>query len=230
MKKQCVLLAALTLACGAPVGMTSLNGVGFTAAAQSNKVTGVVKDAKGEPLIGATIMVKGTKHGTATDLDGKFQVNAAPGSTLIVSYVGSKPQEVKVTGSSMEITMDDGSQTLDEVVVTALGIKRDKKALGYAIDDIKADELMKNKNTNAINSLAGKIAGVNITQSSGAAGSGSQIILRGGTSGSENMDNQPLFVVDGVVYDNSTSSVGNSAFDGMMRSATTSSNRVTSRA
>ena len=226
MKKQCVLLAALTLACGAPVGMTSLNGVGFTAAAQSNKVTGVVKDAKGEPLIGATIMVKGTKHGTATDLDGKFQVNAAPGSTLIVSYVGSKPQEVKVTGSSMEITMDDGSQTLDEVVVTALGIKRDKKALGYAIDDIKADELMKNKNTNAINSLAGKIAGVNITQSSGAAGSGSQIILRGGTSGSENMDNQPLFVVDGVVYDNSTSSVGNSAFDGMMRSATTSSNRV----
>lgn len=93
--------------------MTSLNGVGFTAAAQSNKVTGIVKDAKGEPLIGATIMVKGTKHGTATDLDGKFQVNAAPGSTLIVSYVGSKPQEVKVTGSSMEITMDDGSQTLD---------------------------------------------------------------------------------------------------------------------
>ena len=199
MKKQCVLLAALTLACGAPVGMTSLNGVGFTAAAQSNKVTGIVKDAKGEPLIGATIMVKGTKHGTATDLDGKFQVNAAPGSTLIVSYVGSKPQEVKVTGSSMEITMDDGSQTLDEVVVTALGIKRDKKALGYAIDDIKADELMKNKNTNAINSLAGKIAGVNITQSSGAAGSGSQIILRGGTCGSENMDNKPLFVVDGEV-------------------------------
>ncbi len=226
MKRQCVLLAALTLACGAPVGMTSLDSTGFTAVAQGNKVTGVVKDSKGEPLIGATVMVKGTKHGTATDLDGKFSVNAAPGSTLVISYIGSKPQEVKVTGPTIEVTMNDGSQSLDEVVVTALGIKKDKKSLGYAIDEINAEELMQNKSTNAINSLSGKIAGVNITQSSGAAGSGTQIILRGATSGAESRDNQPLFVVDGIIYDNSSSVGGNSAFDGSTNSSTTTSNRV----
>ncbi len=228
MKKQVALLAALTLACGAPAGVAGWQsqGIGFTAAAQTQKVTGTVVDATGEPLIGASVKVKGTKNGAATDVDGKFSVNAAQGSTLVISYIGSKPKEVKVTGSDLTITLDDNTTALDEVVVTALGIKRDRKALGYAVDDIKADELMRNKNTNAINSLSGKIAGVNITQSSGAAGSGSQIILRGGTSGSESRDNQPLFVVDGVIYDNSSTVVGNSAFDGMMASATTTSNRV----
>ncbi len=121
--------------------------------------------------------------------------------------------------------MDD-LQALDEVVVTAMGIKKDRKALGYAMQEVKSDELMQIKTANPISSLSGKVAGVNITQSSGAAGSGAQIILRGGTSGSEGKDNQPLFVVDGVIYDNSSSVVGNSAFDGSYRSATTSSNRV----
>ena len=226
MKKQCVLLAALAIACGAPVGLTSVDNMGFTAVAQTNKVTGVVRDASGEPLIGATVKVKGTNRGTATDIDGKYSIAAAPGSTLVISYIGAASQEVTVTGSSMDITMKDSNTNLDEVVVTALGIKKDRKSLGYAVDDLKAEELMRNKNTNAINSLAGKIAGVNITQSSGAAGSGSQIILRGGTSLAEGRDNQPLFVVDGVIYDNSTSVIGNSAFDGMMNSSTTASNRV----
>lgn len=124
------------------------------------------------------------------------------------------------------MTIAEDNELLDESVVTALGIKRERKSLGYAVEDINASELMKNKTANAISSLSGKIAGVNITQSSGAAGSGAQIILRGGTSGSEGKDNQPLFVVDGIIYDNSTNVVGNSAFDGSMRSATTSSNRV----
>ncbi|MDO4511106.1 MAG: SusC/RagA family TonB-linked outer membrane protein [Bacteroidales bacterium] len=228
MKRQFVLLASLMLACGAPMALTtSQNLSGFTAMAQSNgKVTGTVTDQNGEPLIGATVMVKGTKLGTATDVDGKFSIKAAPGSTLVVTYIGSKPQEVKVTGSTMDIKMADGTTSLDEVVVTALGIKKDKKSLGYAVDDLKAEELMRNKSTNAINSLSGKIAGVNVTQSSGAAGAGSQIILRGGTSGSESRDNQPLFVVDGLIYDNSSSVVGNSAFDGSGSSSTTTSNRV----
>ena len=226
MKKQLALLAALAIACGAPAGMTSFPSTGFTAVAQANKVTGVIRDAQGEPLIGATVKVKGTNRGTATDVDGKYSINANRGDVLVVSYVGSKPMEVTVGSGTMDIAMQAGDQVLDEVVVTALGIRKDKKSLGYAVDDLKAEELMRNKSANAINSLSGKIAGVNITQSSGAAGSGAQIILRGGTSVAENRDSQPLFVVDGVIYDNSAGIVGNSAFDGMMNSATTSSNRV----
>ena len=224
MKKQIALLAALVLACGAPIGTASWQSTGFTASAQNSKVTGVVRDGNGEPLIGATVQVKGTNRVTATDINGKYSIQAAPGSTLVIKYVGSPTQEVNVTGTSMDITMDDANNTLDEVVVTALGIKKDRKSLGYAVDDLKAEELMRNKNTNAINSLAGKIAGVTVTQSSGAAGSGAQIILRGGTS--LERDNQPLFVVDGVIYDNSASVIGNSAFDGMLSTATTNSNRV----
>ena len=228
MKKQFVLLASLMIACGAPMALTSNQNLsGFTAIAQSNsKVTGTVTDLNGEPLIGATVMVKGTKMGTATDVNGKFSIKAAQGSTLVVTYIGSKPTEVKVTGSVVNVKVADGTTNLDEVVVTALGIKKDKKSLGYAVDDLSSEELMRNKSTNAINSLSGKIAGVIITLSSGAAVAGSQIILRGGTSGSENRDNQPLFVVDGIIYDNSSTVVGNSAFDGSMASATTSSNRV----
>lgn len=124
----------------------------------------------------------------------------------------------------MEIVLQSSATNLDEVVVTALGIKKEKKSLGYAIEDIDAAELMKNKSSNALTSLSGKIAGVSITQAGGAAGSGAQIILRGGTS--LERDNQPLFVVDGVIYDNSTTVAGNSAFDGSQAVASTSSNRV----
>lgn len=124
------------------------------------------------------------------------------------------------------VSLQDDSQALDEVVVTAMGIKKERKALGYSMEDVKSDELMKMKTANPISSLSGKVAGVNVTQSSGAAGAGAQIILRGGTSGAEGKDNQPLFVVDGVIFDNSSSVVGNSAFDGSMRSASTTSNRL----
>jgi len=227
MNRQVTLLAALTIAMGLPTVIThSEPTVGFTAVAQSNKVSGIVRDAQGEPLIGATIRVKGTKHGTTTDVDGRYSINASPGDVLEVSYIGSKSIEVPVTGGSMDISMEASDQVLDEVVVTALGIRKDRKSLGYSVEDLKSEELMRNKTANAINSLSGKIAGVNVTQSSGAAGSGAQIILRGGTSGSETRDNQPLFVVDGVIYDNSGGVVGNSAFDGMTNNATTSSNRV----
>ena len=226
MKKQLALLAALAIAFGAPAGMTSLPSTGFTANAQTNKVTGVIRDAQGEPLIGATVKVKGTNRGTSTDVDGKYSINANRGDVLVVSYIGSKPMEITVGSGEMDIEMQANDQVLDEVVVTALGIRKDRKSLGYAVDDLKAEELMRNKSANAINSLSGKIAGVNITQSSGAAGSGAQIILRGGTSGSENRDNQPLFVVDGVIYDNSSSIVGNTGFDGTGTAQTITSNRV----
>ena len=227
MKKAITMFTAVCLALGVPYAVGNDMGIGFTAQAQSNTVSGVVTDSKGEPLIGATVMVKGTKRGVSTDVDGKYSIQAAPGSTLVISYVGQNPKEVKVgNGGTVNVSLTGNATALDEVVVTALGIKKDKKSLGYAVDDLNADELMKNKTANAISSLSGKIAGVNITQTSGAAGSGASIILRGGTSGSESRDNQPLFVVDGIIYDNTASIVGNSAFDGMTNSATTSSNRV----
>ncbi|WP_373725742.1 SusC/RagA family TonB-linked outer membrane protein [Bacteroides heparinolyticus] len=192
---------------------------------QARKITGRVVDVSGEPIIGASVLVKGSGTGAVTDIDGNFTVNASVGSTLEISFIGYKAVTVKVTNtSSYAITLQDDSQALDEVVVTAMGIKKDRKSLGYAIADVNADELMRNKSVNPINSLAGKIAGVNITQGGGAAGTGSQIILRGGTS--LERDNQPVFVVDGVIYDNSTTVVGNSAFDGSLSTASTQANRV----
>lgn len=150
---------------------------------QAKKITGKVVDATGEPIVGASVLVKGTGTGTITNVDGQFSVDTQQGSTLVISFVGYTSAEIKVgAGSVYNVTLKDDTQTLSEVVVTAMGIKKDRKSLGYAIDDVSAEELMKNKSVNPINSLAGKIAGVNITQGGGAAGAGSQIILRGGTS------------------------------------------------
>ena len=124
MKKQCVLLVALALACGVPAGFTSVDSnVGFSAMAQTNKVTGVVRDANGDPLIGATVKVKGTTRGTATDIDGKYSIVASPGNTLVISYVGSQPMEVTVTGSTMDVALQDNNTNLSGVVVAALGIE-----------------------------------------------------------------------------------------------------------
>ena len=194
---------------------------------QNRTVTGKVVDASGQGTVGIGVMVKGTSNGTLTNPDGTFTLsNVAPGATIVFSSIGYKTVEVVYEGQPVNVTIVEDNELLDESVVTALGIKRERKSLGYAVEDINASELMKNKTANAISSLSGKIAGVNITQSSGAAGSGAQIILRGGTSGSENRDNQPLFVVDGVIYDNSSQVVGNSAFDGSGSGSTTTSNRV----
>ena len=195
--------------------------------AQSLSVTGKVTDKNGEPLVGAYVLVQGTKTGTTTDLDGAYKLNAASNAVLEFQLIGYEKAAVAVAGKSViNVILNEDSELLEGTVVTALGIKKERKAIGYAVEDINSGELMKNKTANAISSLSGKIAGVNITQSSGAAGSGAQIILRGGTSASEGKDNQPLFVVDGVIYDNSSSVVGNSAFDGSSRSAVTTSNRV----
>lgn len=193
----------------------------------AQKISGVVTNADtGEPVPFATIAVKGHTVGTNTDSDGKFTIEVPAGAKVIVaSYVGMVTKEVIVGNSSfLNIQMNPVDQALDEIVVTAMGIKKEKKALGYSVQDINSEELLKNKNTNVINSLNGKIAGVNITQSGGAAGAGSNIVIRGGTS--LERDNQPLFVVDGIIYDNGTNVGGNSAFDGALRTATTFSNRV----
>ncbi|MGV8962986.1 MAG: SusC/RagA family TonB-linked outer membrane protein [Candidatus Saccharimonadaceae bacterium] len=188
------------------------------------RITGSVVDEMGEPVIGASIQIKGTGMGTITDVAGSFALNApAESNLLVVSYVGMISQEVPIT-ANVRVVLKADTELLDEVVVTAMGIKKERKALGYSVQDIKSDELLKNKTANVINSLSGKVAGVNVTQSSGAAGSGAQIILRGGTS--LERDNQPLFVVDGVIYDNSTVIGGNSAFDGAQSVSSSYSNRI----
>ena len=195
--------------------------------AQNVKVSGTVVDINNEPLIGVYVMVQGTTTGTSTDVDGKYTLDCPGNANLVFSLMGMKEVVVPVNNKSVvNVTMEEDAVLLEDVVVTALGIKKERKSLGYAVSDIKSDELMKNKTANPISSLSGKIAGVNITQAGGGAGSGAQIILRGGTSAAEGKDNQPLIVVDGIVYDNSSSVVGNSAFDGSMKSATTSSNRL----
>ena len=194
---------------------------------QKNTVKGTVTDQAGEPLIGASVVIKGTTKGAVTDAEGRFAIDVPNGATLEISCIGFEKRSIKVGAQkNITVSMSEDARSLNDVVVTAMGIKKERKALGYAVTDMKADELMKNKNTNVINSLAGKVPGLNITQSSGAAGAGATIVMRGANSTAEGRSNQPLFVVDGIIYDNSTSVVGNSGTDGMTRNSTTFSNRV----
>lgn len=195
--------------------------------AQNIKIAGKVTDKSNQPLPGVSVTVDGTRIGTATNADGTFVINAPGNAVLLFSAIGMEPQKLPVNNRSViNVSMAESAILLGDVVVTALGIKKDRKALGYAVQDLKSDELLKNKQTNIINSLAGKVAGVNITQSSGSAGAGSTIIIRGGNSASESRDNQPLFVVDGVIYNNSTVNGGNSGTDGVTKTATSFGNRV----
>ena len=178
--------------------------------AQNVNVTGKVTDRNGEPIIGAYVLIQGTNTGTSTDIDGAYSIPSAPANgTLVFSFIGYKDAVVPINNKAVvNVVMEEDALMLEEMVVTAFGIKKERKSLGYAVEDLGSNELMRYKTANPISSLSGKIAGVNVTQSSGAAGSGAQIILRGGTSGSEGKDNQPLFVVDGVIYDNSSTLVG----------------------
>ena len=193
--------------------------------AQAVPISGTVLSDDGTPLAGVSVTVTGTSQSALTDDRGRFTINAASNATLEFSYVGYATQKIKAT-AGMQVKLAKTSAELGEVVVTAMGIKKERKALGYAVNDLNAAELMKNKSTNVVNSLAGKVPGVNITQFSGAAGAGASITIRGGNSTSDGRQNQPLFVVDGVIYDNSTSVTGNTGTDGLSRSNTTYSNRI----
>lgn len=170
-------------------------------------VTGTVYDGTDEPLIGVSVMVKGTANGTATDFDGNFSIKAAKGNTLVFSYIGYSTTEIKVENDQpMRIVLKEDSKVLDEVVVTALGIKRKESSLTYATQEIKGDDLMKVQDANFVNALNGKVSGVTITQSAGGAGGTSKILLRGNKSVMGN--NSPLIVVDGIPM---TNQVGKSA-------------------
>ncbi|HEY8690811.1 MAG TPA: SusC/RagA family TonB-linked outer membrane protein [Chitinophagaceae bacterium] len=194
--------------------------------AQTIPISGSVLSQDNTPVVGATVLVKGKKTGTKTDTNGAFTITANKGDVLVISSVGYTTQQVTVDGNTINVTLPLTESTLGEVVVTALGIKKERKALGYSVTELNAQELMKNKNTNIVNSLAGKVPGVNVTQFSGAPGAGASITIRGGNSTSDSRQNQPLFVVDGIIYDNSTSVTGNTGTDGLSRSNTTYSNRI----
>lgn len=170
-------------------------GAGMVSA-QNSKVTGKVLAEDGEPVIGASVIVKGTTVGTVTDFDGNFVLDVPSDSKLLeISFIGMKSQEVKVS-SNVQVTLLSDTQNLDEVVVTAMGIKRERKALGYAAQDLKSDELSKSGTTSLANAIQGKLTGVDIRQSSGAPGASSQIVIRGARSFDGN--NQPLYVIDGM--------------------------------
>ena len=187
--------------------------------AQGKLITGVVTEAgTGEPLPGVNVIIKGTQQGAATDFDGKYTIKAKAGDVLVFSAVGYSTVEKTVgSASKIDVQLKSGA-VLDQVVVTAMGISRAKKSLGYAVQKVKGDDLAKAKEVNIVNSLTGKVAGVQITNASGAVGSSARIVIRGNSSFT---NNQPLWIVDGVPISNASTPVdqfgavdyGNAAMD-----------------
>ena len=164
-----------------------------------NVVTGTVEDADG-PLIGASVLVKGTTRGTITDFDGNYSIEAEPGEVLEFSYMGYSAQSFTVEGNLINVTMHEDTEVLSEVVVTAMGIKRDKKALGYEVGEMKGEDLTKAGNPSAANAMAGRVAGLVVQETAGGASGSTRVVLRGATEITG--DNQPLYVIDGVPMDN----------------------------
>ncbi|WP_299089198.1 SusC/RagA family TonB-linked outer membrane protein [uncultured Bacteroides sp.] len=165
---------------------------------QQAKVHGTITDGK-EPIIGATVRAIEKGVATITDMNGNFNIDVDPGTILTINYMGYKELTAKAT-ANMQITMQEDNVALGEVVVTALGIKRERKALGYALSEVKGEELTKAKETNVINSLAGKVAGLVVNQTASGPSGSTRVLLRGNTEMTGN--NQPLYVVDGVPLDN----------------------------
>ena len=165
--------------------------------AQEKTVSGIVSDPSGLPLPGATVLVKGTSSGTSTDFDGKYSIKTNTGATLVFSFVGYTTKEVKVGASnSLNVNMQEDAQTLEEVVITALGISREKASIGSAVTTVNTEELNEGSQTNIADAIKGKVAGVVISNSSTDPGASSGVIIRGfSTLGGSN---QPLYIVDGV--------------------------------
>lgn len=169
------------------------------------RIKGIVTDENGEPIIGANVAVDGQSIGTVTDLDGLFELNVPEGSSLKISYIGylEYTQKTNAAKDYYSIVLRENTQSLDEVVVTALGIKREKKALGYAVQDLKGDVLTDVRDPNMLNSLSGQIAGVQISNSAtGGLGGSPKVFIRGQTSLT---NNEPLFVIDGIPVSNMSS-------------------------
>ncbi|WP_264531232.1 SusC/RagA family TonB-linked outer membrane protein [Flavobacterium sp. N502540] len=169
------------------------------ALAQERVVSGIVSDNAGLPLPGASVLIKGTKTGAQTDFDGKYSIKTSQNAVLIFNYIGMKAVEVTVTGNTANVALSPASEQLGEVVVTALGLKREKKSLGYATQEIKGEDLTKVNNGNVANAISGKIAGVQIRRNNNIGGS-TNVVIRGTTSLTGN--NQALWIVDGIPLNN----------------------------
>ena len=183
-KRLLMFLVGLFLSIGMAVAQTQVKGT-------------VVSSEDGEPVVGASVMISGTKTGTITDAEGKFSLNATNGTKLVVSYLGMHVKTVTAsTSDDMKIKLDPDNKVLDEVVVTAMGITREKKALGYASQVLNAKDLNTAGTSSLANAMQGKLTGVDIRTSSGAPGASAQIVIRGARSFDGN--NTPLYVVDGM--------------------------------
>jgi TonB-dependent SusC/RagA subfamily outer membrane receptor len=175
--------------------------VSISAQAQEKSISGTVtSQSDGATLPGVSVVLKGTTTGTETDFDGKYTINASVGEILTFSFLGMKTKEVTVGASNtLNVVLEEDADQLDEIVVTALGVKKTRKSLTYAAQDIDAAELNTVKQTNPMNSLSGKVAGLNITRSASGTGGSVKVVLRGNSSiGS----NQPLYVIDGIPLQN----------------------------
>lgn len=180
---------------------------------QNKEISGTVTDETGEPLIGATIQLKGTTTGVITDLNGSYKISANTGDVLVFSYVGYENQEFTVgSNTTIHVKMSSDAQQLETVVVTALGIKRSEKALSYNVQQVNADAITTNKDANFINALSGKVAGVNINASSSGVGGVSKVVMRGTKSIMQS--STALYVIDGVpVFSRPKSGGGGTEFD-----------------
>lgn len=180
---------------------------GITTMAQT--ITGkVTSSADGTALPGVSVLIKGTSNGTTTDMDGSFTLSAGSGNTLVFSFIGFQTKEENVGNRSIiNISLDEDATVLNEVVVTALGVKREKKSLGYALQELKGESIVEAKENNLANALSGKVAGLQVIRSSNGPAGSSKIVLRGNNSLTG--DNQPLIVVDGIPLDNFTGASNN---------------------
>lgn len=165
------------------------------------KITGIVKDGAGEPLAGATVRVKGSGVGSSTDINGRFSMSVPADAVLVVSFAGFQTKEVAVDNKTdLEIVLLEDTKLLNEVVVTALGIKRERRALGYSVSQVQGESLTQARENNVANSLVGKVAGLDISSTAGGAGSSTSVVIRGVSS--LNQSNQPLYVINGVPMEN----------------------------
>lgn len=188
-----------------------------TPAGPKRKVTGRVVDENGEPMIGVTVRVKGTNAVTTTDIDGNYTISTDKAAPVVTAtYIGYKPVELKPAGDTADMKMNLDATNLDEVVVTALGIKRAEKALTYNAQQVKADEITGVKDANFVNSLAGKVAGLNINTSSAGIGGGAKVVMRGTKSISGN--NNALYVIDGIPMPSLENKQSEDLFTGMGQS------------
>ncbi|AWM33067.1 carboxypeptidase-like regulatory domain-containing protein [Hymenobacter nivis] len=202
-----------------------------TTAPAGRTVTGTVVGSVDRLAIpGVNVLVKGTNQGTATNADGRYSLpNVPAGATLVFSFIGYKSVERPATADNLDVALAADASGLDEVVVTAYNIKQDKRTLVTSVQEVQGKDLIDSRQTNVVNALQGKVAGVNITSSGGAPGEGASIVIRGGTS--LDGDNQPLFVIDGMIMDNSsfqesTAPGGGSAFNGLLGRSVGASNRA----